>query len=388
LKVGVIPLRSGSKGIPGKNKKELVGRPLYSWALSEALESALDRIIVYSDDEEILEEVRLRYDAAGKAIAMRRPDHTASDGASTESALIELSRQIDYDFETLALIQATSPLTRASDIDRALAAVTSDGYDSSLTVVREKRFHWTDDGQPLDYDPAARPRRQDFRGQLTENGAVYVTTREAFVRSGSRLSGRIATIEMDAESLVEIDEKTDWPLIEALTEAKLRSMRAGPPERVRVLFLDVDGVLTDGRVSVGPEGEAAKDFSLIDGMGIALARKAGIEIVIMTREESPIVSARMAKLGIRLFFPGAFDKYHLSRLILAELGINRRQAAFIGDDINDLACLLSSGLSFCPSDARPVARRAADIVLSAPGGRGAVREACDFLIQFNARWEA
>src|SRR5512133_695189 len=118
LKVGVIPLRSGSKGIPGKNKKELVGRPLYSWTLSEALESALDRIIVYSDDEEILQEVSLRYGATGKAIAMRRPDHTARDGSSTESALIELARQIDYDFETLTLIQATSPLTRSGDIDR------------------------------------------------------------------------------------------------------------------------------------------------------------------------------------------------------------------------------------------------------------------------------
>lgn len=388
MKIGVIPLRAGSKGIPGKNKKDLVGRPLFSWVLAEAMSSSLDKVVVYTDDEDIIRMARSGYAEGGKVLAMRRPDHTAADGSSTESALAELARELDYDFDALALLQATSPLTRASDIDRALEAVVSGGFDSSLTVVREKRFHWSSEGRPLDYDPAARPRRQDFPGQLTENGAVYATTAKAFRESGSRVSGRTAMIEMDRDSLLEIDEGPDWPIAEALAERRLRSLRSGTPERIRVLFLDVDGVLTDGRVAVRPEGEASKDFSLIDGMGIELARKAGIEIVVMTKEDGPIAPSRMAKLGIARFYPGTRDKFAASGRILSELGLRRSQAAYLGDDLNDLACLLSSGLSFCPSDAREEARRAADIALHAPGGRGAAREACDHLRKYNSRWEA
>jgi YrbI family 3-deoxy-D-manno-octulosonate 8-phosphate phosphatase len=388
VNVGVIPLRAGSKGIPGKNKKDLVGRPLFAWALTEAIASSLDKVIVYTDDEEIVRMVRSGYAEGGKAVALRRPDHTATDGSSTESALAELVREIDYGFDTITLLQATSPLTQARDIDRALDAVSSGGFDSSLTVVREKRFHWSEAGRPLDYDPSARPRRQDFPGQLTENGAVYVTSREAFRSTGTRVSGKIAAIEMDPESLVEIDEPGDWTVVEALAERRLRSLRTGAPQRIRVLFLDVDGVLTDGRVAVGREGEATKDFSLIDGMGIELARKAGIEIVVMTKEDGPIAGSRMTKLGIERFFPGTHDKFAVSGRILSELGLSRAQSACLGDDVNDLACLLSSGLSFCPADARTEARRAADIALNAAGGRGAAREACDYLRKFNSRWEA
>lgn len=387
MNVGVIPLRAGSKGIPGKNKKELVGRPLYAWVLSEAIESSLDRVIVYTDDDGILDEVRLRY-REDKVIAMRRPAHTAEDGSSTETALAALAREIEYDFDAIVLLQATSPLTGSMDIDKAVEAVGSGRCDSALTVVREKRFHWDARGRPIDYVPSERPRRQDHDGQLTENGAVYATSREAFIKSGSRLSGRIETVEMCAESLHEIDEPADWAIAEASAERRLRSLRSGAPGMVRALFLDVDGVLTDGRVAVGSEGEVSKDFSLVDGMGIALARKAGVEIVVMTGEESPAVAARLEKLGIRRLYQGVRDKFHLSRRVLSELGLERRQTAYLGDDVNDLACLLSSGWALCPRDARPEALRAADLRLSAPGGRSAAREACDFILGFNRRWEA
>jgi 3-deoxy-D-manno-octulosonate 8-phosphate phosphatase (KDO 8-P phosphatase) len=144
--------------------------------------------------------------------------------------------------------------------------------------------------------------------------------------------------------------------------------------RITLLVLDNDGVLTDGRVYVGPEGERLKAYSLRDGHGIVLAREAGIEVAILTRESSPIVRQRAAKLKITHLIEGCLDKGAAIRALAQQLGRTAEETACMGDDVLDLDALRWAGLSACPADAEPEVVEAVDFVSTRPGGRGAVRD--------------
>jgi N-acylneuraminate cytidylyltransferase len=118
------------------------------------------------------------------------------------------------------LAQATSPFTRASDVDE-LVALLGRGYDSALSAVAFRRFLWDRAGRPLNYDPAARPRRQDFAGAMLENGALYASTAGRIRATRTRISGRIAVLEMPEHTAVELDEPDDWVVAEALLARQL-----------------------------------------------------------------------------------------------------------------------------------------------------------------------
>ncbi|MBI4569077.1 MAG: HAD hydrolase family protein [Planctomycetes bacterium] len=151
--------------------------------------------------------------------------------------------------------------------------------------------------------------------------------------------------------------------------------------QVRLVVTDVDGTLTDGGVYVGPGGEALKKFSLRDGMGIDLWRRAGggRETVFCTRERSEIVSARAAKLQVEVW-AGATDKAAVLRAALRARNLPPEAAAYVGDDVNDLGAMGVAGLSFCPSDAAPPVRESATVILSRRGGDSCVRQAMDLLL--------
>jgi 3-deoxy-D-manno-octulosonate 8-phosphate phosphatase (KDO 8-P phosphatase) len=154
--------------------------------------------------------------------------------------------------------------------------------------------------------------------------------------------------------------------------------------RIELLALDVDGVLTDGRVLVGADGVERKLFSVIDGHGIVLVREAGVEVALVTRESSGIALARARKLGVRCV-EGAMDKRAVLRELREELGLSRPEVAYVGDDLPDLEAFAEAGVRIAVATARPEVRRSADWVTRAPGGGGAVREVCDRLLDARAR---
>ena len=299
-KIAIIPLRAGSKGIPGKNKKKLLGRPLFSWTLGEAIFSNLDEIYIFTDDQDIIEYVNKNYTWTEKVKVMKRSEESATDTASTEFGMLELAKNLNYDFDILCLLQATSPLTTREDINKCLNKIEKENYDSALTVVNTMRFIWNENGESINYNYNSRPRRQDFKGLLVENGAVYTTTREQFKKSGIRIGGNIAIVKMPEDTLTEIDEKEDWVIIEKLIENRLSKFKKGNPG-IRLLVLDVDGVFTEGKVSTGCEKEISKDFSLIDGMGLEIIRGEEVEVIVMTSENSDIVKTRMNKLKLEIY---------------------------------------------------------------------------------------
>ncbi len=373
-----IPLRGGSKSIPMKNIRPLAGRPLAGWTVQAANDAkGVDAVFVATDSEEIAEVVKSF--RLPKVQVIGRSAETATDTASTESALLEFAAA-HPEFDTVVLVQATSPLLTADDLEGGLAHFRDTGADTLLSVVRQKRFIWetTPEGfaNAVNYTPSQRPRRQEFDGYLVENGAFYVMKREGLLTHGNRLHGRIASHEMAEETYVEIDEPSDWLFVESL----LRKRQRRPAPQIRMLVTDVDGVLTDAGMYYSERGDELKKFNTRDGMGIRLLRERGIIVGIITGENTRIVDRRAEKLGLDFVHQGISNKIEVLREECCSRGIALAEVAYIGDDINDLECLMAVGEPACPADALPPVLLSGAKVMKAKGGEGAVREFADYLI--------
>jgi 3-deoxy-D-manno-octulosonate 8-phosphate phosphatase (KDO 8-P phosphatase) len=149
--------------------------------------------------------------------------------------------------------------------------------------------------------------------------------------------------------------------------------------RIRCLVMDVDGVLTDGRIILDARGVESKAFDVHDGYGIVRAQREGMRFAIISGRKSAIVRRRAAELGIRDVALGVEDKGQALRKLFAKHGLATAEVCSIGDDEPDLAMLAASGVSAAPSSAVPVVRASVDVVTAAPGGRGAVRELLDLI---------
>ena len=154
-----------------------------------------------------------------------------------------------------------------------------------------------------------------------------------------------------------------------------------PSRRVRMLLVDVDGTLTDGGLYYSAEGLTLKRFDVRDGLGLRLLAEAGVEVAIVSADDSPVTTARARKLGIMRVVQGCADKGEAVRRILAEAGVEAGEACFMGDDLTDLAAFAEVGHTAAPADAVPQVRAAAQYVARARAGQGAVREVCDRLRQ-------
>ena len=157
--------------------------------------------------------------------------------------------------------------------------------------------------------------------------------------------------------------------------------------QVRLMILDVDGVLTDGRLYYGASGEALKAFDVRDGHGIRLLREGGVEVAILTARKSVIVAVRARELGVERVVQGAADKVTGFERLLSETGLNEEHCGYIGDDWPDLAVLARVGFAATVADAAPEVRALAHWATTAPGGRGAVRELAEFVLHAQGRFE-
>ena len=149
---------------------------------------------------------------------------------------------------------------------------------------------------------------------------------------------------------------------------------------IRMLVLDVDGVMTDGRLHFGPRGEALKLFHVRDGLGIKQVAHAGIEVAVISGRKSKMVDVRCRELGVAHVFQGAKDKLAVLEKLCARLKIEPSACACVGDDLPDIPLMRTVALAFAVADAHPEARHAAHLITKLPGGYGAVREVCDYLL--------
>lgn len=156
---------------------------------------------------------------------------------------------------------------------------------------------------------------------------------------------------------------------------------------VELLVLDVDGVLTDGRLQIDDRGVETKSFHVRDGLGLNVWRRLGGEIAIITGRAGGAVRHRAAELGIEHVFQGVGDKARVFGELLADTGLDASQTAMMGDDLPDLPVLRLAGYPMAPSDAAPEVREIASFVTVRPGGLGAVREAVEHLLRAQDRWD-
>ena len=384
MNIAFIPVRGGSKSIPLKNIKTISGKPLVYWTVKAACACpCIDIVYVATDSEKIRETVEsfkagTEANLFSKAAVIGRSAASASDTASTESAMLEFARE--YSFDHIVLIQATSPLLRSDDLRRGFEIYNTKGTDSVLSVVRQRRFHWRTDtdgfAHAANYDVYHRPRRQEFDGYLVENGAFYITSREGLLRSRNRVSGNIKVVEMNEDTFFEIDEPDDWIIVEALMKKDRTIGLSGIPD-IKMLLTDCDGCLTDGGMYYSESGDELKKFNTRDGMGFALLRENGIVTGIVTSENVELNRRRAAKLKLDILEAGCRDKLETVRRICGERGIDLRNVCYIGDDLNDREVIRAVGYGCCPADAAVEVKGIADYVAKAKGGEGVLREIAD-----------
>ncbi|WP_294945527.1 HAD family hydrolase [Sulfurivirga sp.] len=158
-------------------------------------------------------------------------------------------------------------------------------------------------------------------------------------------------------------------------------------EKIRLLLLDVDGVLTDNRLFYGDNGIEYKAFHTRDGHGMVLLQQAGLDIGIITGRTSEVVTRRMADLKVKYVYQGVPDKLPTFEALMKECGLTPEQVAYMGDDILDLPILRRVGLAAMPANGDPTLRHHVHFVSQHPGGQGAVRELCELILKAQGRWE-
>jgi CMP-N-acetylneuraminic acid synthetase len=222
--LAVIPARGGSKGIPGKNLKELGGKPLVTWMIEAALDTVVDTVVVSTDDADIAAISR------GYNLPVRlRPEEISGDLASSESAVLDV---LDGDWgspDTVLMLQPTSPLTLAEDIEGVLGALDAPAgmhtplkFDSAFSVTPFDKFLWHDMGVAkgvvgINHEKTQpREMRQQRHGQFMENGAIYAMRTKAFLKAKNRFCGYSNTYVMLKDRSLEIDDLADWQMAEAL----------------------------------------------------------------------------------------------------------------------------------------------------------------------------
>ena len=378
--VALIPVRGGSKSIPLKNIKELCGKPLVYWTAKAACEATLvDEVFVATDSDEIRKVIgefcEKKKELFSKLTVIDRSAENANDTASTESVMLEFAEK--YSFENIILVQATSPLLQGTDLDGGIRLYNEPGTDSVLSVVIQKRFIWeieNDEAVPANYDVYNRPRRQDFGGFMMENGAFYITSKKALLETRNRVSGHIKAYIMPEDTAVEIDEPSDFIVLEQLLKKRISAQKAGSDKQIKMIITDCDGCLTDGGMYYSENGDELKRFNTKDGFALSAMKKQGIITGIITGEDRALNKRRAEKLHMDFILQGVSDKTLAVEEICKKYDVAADEILYIGDDLNDLEVIKKVGFSACPEDATNEILAVSDYVSKNRGGYGAVRD--------------
>ncbi|OYN86588.1 acylneuraminate cytidylyltransferase [Parenemella sanctibonifatiensis] len=390
--VAIIPARGGSVGIPDKNLRPIGGVPLVARAVRACRAAhSIDVIYVSTDSDRI---AAVAEDAGAQII--RRPDNLSGSHASSESALVHALDQIAASGVTateLAFVQCTSPFVSGEDLDRGIELIRSGAADSAFSAIATYEFLWreAEPGSGLvqgqNHDARHRPRRQDREPDYRETGAFYVISVAGFREHGHRFFGRTAVVPVSELSALEIDTAEELALADAFAGVLDRAPSdVGDVLDVDALVTDFDGVHTPDTAFIDQDGHEHVQVHRGDGMGISMLRKAGVPLLILSRERNPVVTARARKVGAEVL-QGIDDKASALRDWMADKSLDPQRVAYVGNDVNDLAPMQVVGWPIAVADAHPAVRQAVRLVLTASGGKGAVREACDRILASRVRPE-
>ena len=378
--IAIIPARGGSKGIPNKNLQTVGGVTLLARTISACLKSDSITAVYVSTDSDDIAAAALNNGAQ----VIRRPADISGDTASSESALLHALNEIEKTSSlpsNVLFAQCTSPFITHTDIDGILELLKA--HDSALTVTHNHAFIWRRDNAGnaigINHDSAIRLPRQQLDPEFKETGALYAMNIDQFRKSGHRFFGRIGMYEVPADRSMEIDEPEDLRLANTL-EIQEKSMPSRASlQSIKAIVFDFDGVMTDDQVYITETGEEMVMASRSDGMGISALKNAGLKLLILSKERNPVVARRAEKLQIEVI-QACDNKLEALTEWLSKNQLPLSQCAYVGNDINDLQCMQAVKLAIAPIDAHPLATQAAHWRLTRAGGKGAIRELSDAII--------
>jgi YrbI family 3-deoxy-D-manno-octulosonate 8-phosphate phosphatase len=375
--IAIIPARGGSKGIPLKNLRKLGGVRLIERSIQAARAcDEISRVYVSTDCRQIANSAN----RAG-ATVITRPDQFSGDAASSEAALTHCLESIG---SGAILPKCTSPFTAASEISATLAPLISGDADSTFLARRSHKFLWREgengEFQGINHKHMEqRIRRQDLDPEFFETGAIYGLTVDRFMKEGNRFSGRVKAVEGTSDA-VDIDEMSDFLFAHScMGKAVSNRVMVASSAWPKAVITDFDGVHTDGSVILTQDGTEAVKCSRLDGMGISLAKKRGIEVLILSKEKNHVVSARAEKLSVECI-QGCDRKIQALSEWLDSRDLYWDDIVYVGDDINDLDCIQLAGFSVCPANATKIIKKFSDLHLQKRGGEGCLREFIDQLL--------
>ena len=396
--LAVIPARGGSKGIPRKNIRPFAGHPLIAYSIAAGMQAnAVTRVIVSTDDDEIAEVAR----GYGAEIPFMRPAELAQDQTTDlpvfQHVLNWLAEHENYRPDAIIHLRPTSPVRAPDLVDRTVHVLLDHPEADSvrgITPASQNPFKmWLFDGEdkplrPLITVPGISESYNAPRQILPTAyfHCVIDAIRSNTILQLNSMSGQtILPVLFDPTYDVDLDTPEDW------RRAEERITRGGPlmvwpgharrpmPEKVQLIVMDFDGVLTDNRVWVDQEGREMVAANRSDSLWLNLLRKNGVQALVLSQETNPVVAARCRKINVP-YIQGENDKAATLKRILAERGIDPACAVYCGNDINDLACFPLVGWAVAVGDSVPEVAQQADYVLARSGGHGAVMELCELIL--------
>jgi YrbI family 3-deoxy-D-manno-octulosonate 8-phosphate phosphatase len=400
--LGVVPARGGSKSIPGKNARLLGDHPLIAYSIAAGLSTrGVNRLIVSTDDLELAAIAR----EYGAEVPFLRPAELSQDDSPDlplfEHALSFLKKEEDYEPDFIVQLRPTSPLRPPNLVDLAIEKLLTDPVAEcvrAMTLANQtpyKMWRLGDDGygRPLLEvaglkEPYNAP-RQSLPEVFWQTGHVDVVRRQTIEISRSLTGTNVIPLLVERQYCVDIDSEADWSYAEWLLSRPVyagvtpqhssASIRRPLPSRISLLVLDFDGVLTDNRAWVSEDGAEMVACDRSDGLGIEMLRHHGVKMLVLSKEKSGVVGARCAKIRLP-YQQGVEDKLAALRRVVAEQRIGLGEVIYVGNDINDLECMLNVACGIAVADAHPEVSARADLVLKAKGGRGALRELSDIIV--------
>lgn len=402
--VAVIPARYASTRLPGKPLLDICGKPLIQrvWEVVSRTRG-LDAVVVATDDARIADAVR----AFGGKACMTSPDcRSGSDRVREVAASLAADVYVN--------VQGDEPLLDPSAIETLLAVFTRDESVQVATLCSR-----------INEEQARSPHQVKVIRDHAGNALYFSRAPLPFVRDAAESAvflGHIGMYAYRADALRCFASLPPSPLEQAEKLEQLRFLQAGIPirvleappmgagvdtpedlervralvgerrraaaleklKRVRLVITDVDGVLTDGGLYYGPDGECLKRFHARDGLGVRLLQQAGIQVAVLSGRDCPALRRRLADLGITEAVLGQLDKRAALSGIMERCAVAAEEVAFIGDDIPDMEVFGLCGVSVTVGDAPDYVKARADLVLESKGGLGAFREMVDKILEKKA----
>jgi YrbI family 3-deoxy-D-manno-octulosonate 8-phosphate phosphatase len=399
--LSIIPARGGSKGIPRKNIRNFAGHPLIAWSIAAAKQSEfVTRTIVSTDDEEIATIAR----ACGAQSPFLRPAELARDETTDLPVFVHalqwLAEHENYHPEAVVQLRPTSPIRPRACVDSAiqilLAHPDADCVRGVVPAGQNPHKMWRlpeGENAAMKNLLAAEGISEPYNAPRQILPPIYWQTghidaiRTCTILNGSMSGGTIYPLVIDARYSIDLDNLSDWAKYEWLADfggldfVTPGNRRRKMPERIDLLALDFDGVVTDNRVWVDEDGREMVAAYRSDSLIIGKLKQAGIQVVILSSETNAVVTARAKKMDVEVIQGvGVHEKGAVLKEWIAGRKIDPAQVVYVGNDINDLPCFDLAGWAVAVADALPEVIRSADLVLSKPGGHGAVRELIDLIL--------